>query len=87
MSNEHANTAPGQNKSFEIFVNGTPETVTDHRISYGQVVRLAFPQGPFDVLYSVSYANIHGKDGTLALGQETEVKEGMSFNVIKTNRS
>jgi hypothetical protein len=50
-------------------------------------VQLAFPGGPADLLYTVSYANLHGKDGTLAPGQETAVKDGMSFNVGKTNRS
>ena len=87
MSNGNSSQAPGHNKTFEIVVNGRPRTVTDDTISYDQVVRLAFPEGPFDTVYTVSYANPHGKDGTLAPGQDTHVKEGMSFNVIKTNRS
>lgn len=74
-------------KAYTILVNGTQEVWTDHRISYEQVVQLAFPGSPSDVLYSVSYASPHGKDGMLAPGQTTEVKEGMSFNVVKTNRS
>ena len=74
-------------KRYTIIVNGTPEHWTDHRISYEQVVQLAFPGSPADALYTVSYATPHGKDGMLAPGQETEVKEGMSFNVVKTNRS
>lgn len=74
-------------KAYTILVNGTKEVWTDHRISYEQVVQLAFPGSPSDVLYSVSYASPHGKDGMLAPGQTTEVKEGMSFNVVKTNRS
>lgn len=87
MSNENSSEAPGQNKSYDIVVNGKQRTVTDHRISYDQVIRLAFPEGPFDVVFTVAYANPHGKDGTLALGQETPVHKGMSFNVVKTNRS
>lgn len=87
MSNENSSEAPGQNKSYDIVVNGKQRTVTDHRISYDQVIRLAFPEGPFDVVFTVAYANLHGKDGTLALGQGTSVHEGISFNVVKTNRS
>jgi hypothetical protein len=87
MSNENSSEAPGQNKSYAIVVNGKQRTVTEHRISYDQVIRLAFPEGPFDVVFTVAYANPNGKDGTLASGQDTPVHEGMSFNVVKTNRS
>ncbi len=85
MSTE--NHGHGQDKSFTIVVNATQEVWTDHRITYEQVVQLAFPGGPADLLYTVSYANTHGKDGTLTQGQDTEVKDGMIFNVGKTNRS
>lgn len=81
IENEHPQ------KAYTILVNGTQEVWTDHRISYEQVVQLAFPGSPTDVLYSVSYTSVHGKDRMLAPGQDTEVKEGMSFNVVKTNRS
>lgn len=74
-------------KRYLIIVNGTQESWTDHRISYQQVVQLAFPGSPPDELYTVSYASPHGHDGLLAPGQETEVREGMIFNVVKTNRS
>lgn len=87
MSNENSSEAPGQNKSYDIVVNGKQRTVTEKTISYEQVVRLAFPEGPLDILFTVAYANPHGKDGTLAPGQDAHVKEGMSFNVVKTNRS
>ena len=81
------NQGHGNDKSFTIIVNGTPEVWTDHRITYEQAVQLAFPGDQTDLLYTVSYANKHGKDGTLAPGQHTEVKDGMVFNVGKTNRS
>src|SRR5262249_36047784 len=89
MSSQQPNQALGHNKHFNIVVNGRPRVVTDNRLSYAEVVKLAFPEGPFDgsTLYTVSYANPHGRDGTLAEGQEVEVKDGMSFNVGKTNRS
>lgn len=77
----------GDGKSYTIVLNGTQEVWTDQHITYEQAVQLAFPGGPTDLLYTVSYANPHGKDGTLAPGQKTQVIDGMSFNVGKTNRS
>jgi Multiubiquitin len=74
-------------KRYTIIVNGTQELWTDHRISYQQLVQLAYPGSPPEELYSINYATPQGRDGMLAPGQSTEVRDGMSFNVIKTNRS
>lgn len=74
-------------KRYSIVVNGVQESWTDHRISYEQVVQLAFPGSPPSELYTVTYASPHGRDGMLAAGQSTEVKDGMTFNVGKTIRS
>ena len=87
MSNENSENAPGHNKSVQIVINGQPITISQQRISYEEVVRLAFPEGPFDVTYAVDYATEHGPDGTLTKGQSTKVHKEMSFNVIKSNRS
>jgi hypothetical protein len=86
MSND-SHQPPGHNKSFNILVNGTAEVWTDDHITYEQIVQLASPGGIGDHLFTVSFANPHGQDGTLAPGQKTVVKDGMSFTVIKTNRS
>lgn len=86
-SAEQTVAAPGKGKTYNIVINAQQETVSDHHLTYEQVVRLAFPAGPFDILYSVTYATPRGHDGTLAPGQKTVIKDGMSFNVIKTNRS
>lgn len=83
----HEAGVPGKEKTYNIIINGQQEIVSDHHMTYDEVIRLAFPGGPFDILYSVSYANLHGRDGTLAPGQKTVIKNGTSFNVIKTNRS
>lgn len=85
--NEHSENAPGHNKPTQITVNGDPFTVTQQFITYEEVVRLAFPNGPFDVPYSVDYATEHGPDGTLTKGQRTKVHKEMAFNVVKSNRS
>ncbi len=87
MSEEHEGNPPGHDKPVQIIINGTAHTARQQRIIYEEVVRLAFPEGPFDITYAVDYANDHGPDGTLTQGQSAKVREGMSFNVIKSNRS
>lgn len=89
MSNSHADQAPGQNKTSMIVINGRQREVSGQSISYSQVVQIAFPDDQVDeaIEYTVAYANPHGKDGTLVNGQDVHIKEGMIFNVSKTNRS
>jgi hypothetical protein len=89
VSNSNSSQAPGQNKTVAIIVNGRRRDVTGKSISYAEIVTLAFPDDPSnqDIDFTVAYANPHGKDGELVAGQEVHVKEGMVFNVTKTNRS
>ena len=89
MSSERENQGKGNDKAFTIVVNGRQRVVQDHKLSYEQLVRLAYPEATPDesIVYTVSYANPHGRDGTLAPGQDVTVKDGMVFNVGKTNRS
>ena len=89
MSNSNSSQAPGQNKTVSIIVNGRRRDVTGKSISYAEIVTLAFPDDPSnqDIDFTVAYANPRGKDGELVAGQEVHVKEGMVFNVTKTNRS
>jgi hypothetical protein len=74
-------------KVHDIVVNGKPRRFEGPTISYEEVVHLAFPEGPFDIIYTVAYTNPHGHDGTLAPGQKTPVHDEMEFRVRKTNRS
>jgi len=78
-----------KDKTFTIIVNGRKREVTDHKLTYQQVVKLAYPdeQPDANIVYTVAYANPHGKDGTLVDGQDVVIKNGMSFNVSKTSRS
>ena len=78
---------PQQSKVVEIFVNGKPRKFEGYDISYEQAVSLAFPEGPFDTIYTATYVSPHGQDGTLAPGQSTTAQEGMELRVRKTNRS
>jgi hypothetical protein len=88
--NSHSEQAPGQNKKTMIIVNGREREFVGHKITYEEVVALAYPgeqTGGDTTVYTVAYANPHGKDGTLVAGQSVTVHEGMVFNVTKTNRS
>lgn len=89
MSNDHSGQVPGQNKQAVVIINGRPREVTGQKITYSQLVQLAFPddQPNEATVYTITYSNPHGKDGTLVSGQDVHVKEGMIFNVTKTSRS
>lgn len=89
MNNSHSEQAPGHNKKYSIIVNGRPREVTENELSYLQVVQLAFPgEQPTDnSVYTITYSNPHGKDGSMVEGEEVEIKNRMIFNVTKTNQS
>lgn len=80
-----------EEKIFQIIVNASEKEWRDHKISYEQVVTLAFgsytedPNAP----YIVSYYKKEDKKHELSLvkGQEAPVKDGMIFNVSQTNKS
>jgi hypothetical protein len=89
MSNPNAEAAPGQTKTYSIIVNGRPREVSDHKLTYLQVVQLAYPgEVPTEtIVFTVTYSNPHGRDGSLTDGESVVVKDGMIFNVRKTDRS
>lgn len=76
-------------KVYTVVINGRQREITDHHLTYQEAIKLAFPddQPAADTVYTVAYANPHGRDGTLVEGQDVTVKNGMSFNVTKTSRS
>lgn len=78
-------------KTVTIIVDGTPHAVEKGKITYAQVVTLAYPdyaQNP-QITYSVIYKRGHGDkpEGTLSPGGSVNVKEGMIFNVSRTGQS
>lgn len=89
MSNSHSDHDSGHNKTSSIIVNGRPREVIEHELSYLQIVQLAFPgeQPAPNSVYTVTYSNPHGKDGSMVEGQDVKIKEGMICNVTKTNQS
>jgi len=87
MNTEAASAETHHTKDHEIVVNGRKQKFEGPTITYEQVVHLAFPQGPFDIIYTVAYVNPHGHDGSLAPDQKTSVHDGMEFVVRGTGRS
>lgn len=79
----------GPHKTYSIIVNGRPREITDHKLSYLDAIQLAYPgEQPSDtVVFTVTYSNPHGHDGSLTAGQEVPVKDGMIINVRKTDQS
>lgn len=78
-------------KKIIIYVNGEEKKVNKEKISYEEVIVLAF--GSYDssegVTYTVTYykGQSHHPNGVLVEGQSVMVKKGMRINVTKTNRS
>lgn len=79
----------GHEKTFSIVVNGRQRQVTQHKLTYLEVVELAFPgERPSEtVVFTVTFSNPHGKDGSLVDGQDVVIKDGIIFNVRKTDKS
>lgn len=77
-----------QSKVKHIIVNARPKEFEGDRISYAQVVQLAFPgEVSTDIVYTVTHVGPHLPDGTLVEGQDIELYNGTKFDVAKTNRS
>ena len=77
-------------KTVTIIVNTREKTVPKGKISFEQVVELAFENPPTgeNVAFTVLYRRGHGNhEGSLVPGKRVEVVEGMIFNVTATDRS
>lgn len=82
-------TEHGHAEKFTIIVNGRERKVTESKLSFEDLVKLAFgdnpPSGP-NVVITVTYKS-RGKEGTLLPGQSVDTQNGMIFNVKATNKS
>tara|TARA_E500000318_G_scaffold111388_1_gene129809 strand:+ start:4226 stop:4918 length:693 start_codon:yes stop_codon:yes gene_type:complete len=78
-------------RTYRIWVNGREHELAESQASYEQVVILAFGSIPNDPKISFTVAYLKGprenRKGTLAKGETVKIKNGMTFNVNKTNRS
>lgn len=78
-------------KEITIIVNTRPKTWSMGKISYEEVIVLAFDVYSEDqnVVYTIAYSRGHSSkpQGSLTKGQSVQVVDHMVFNVTKTNRS
>lgn len=78
-------------KVVTIYINGTVKHVEKGRLSYEEIVALAFDSPPTGdkVQITIQYSRGHSSKpkGTLVEGQSVEIVEGMEFDVTATNRS
>ncbi len=89
MSNENAVNAPGQNKTTMIIVDLNEYYVEGKEISYLQVAKLVYPDDSdnSEITYTITYSYKDGQSKELRAGETAKLKEGMVFNVGKSNRS
>ena len=76
-------------KEVRIFINTREFVVPKTKLTYQELVDMAYPgdvPSP-DKVYEITYSSEHGPDGTVGVGGEVKLKEGMVFNVGITNRS
>lgn len=78
-------------KPIAIIVNGRPKEWNERKISYEQVVKLAFPNAVENetTVYTVTYTNgpKQNEEDSMVKGDVVFVKSQMVFNVTPTNRS
>jgi len=84
---DHVKQQHGKPDTFHIIVNARAHEVSGNRISYHDLVNLAFPGDPGEILYSIHYVAPKLPDDTLAEGQSVDLENGMKFDVTPTNRS
>ena len=77
MNNTQSAETPGHTKTYSIIVNGRRREVSDHKLTYLQVVQLAYPgEVPTEtIVFTVTYSNPHGRDGSLTEGQGVVIKD------------
>ena len=89
--NEHFHSGPEQPRKYTIIVNGQQKVVTTRKVSFQEIVKLAFPTPPTgtNILYTVSYEDGPrvNPQGSLKEGQSVVVKNWMIFNVTATDKS
>ena len=73
-----------------VIVNGRPRQVDDKRLSYLEVIDLAFPgEVPTEMIcFTVTFSYRNGKGGSLIEGAKSaKVRKDMVFNVTRTDKS
>jgi hypothetical protein len=86
---DHFRTGKSEPVGTNIYVNTDPVVWDRPQISYEELVKLAFADGPFDgnVRYSITWAKPDGSEGAVLKGGKVKVVDGMKFDVRNTDKS
>ncbi len=86
---DHFHSGPA--RTYIIIVNAQEKTATTKILTFEQIVALAFPNPPTgqNIRFTVSYEDgPHANPaGSLVAGGKVKIKEGMVFNVTRTDKS
>lgn len=77
----------GKPTSFHIIINASAFEVPAPKITYRELVNLAFPGDPGEIIYLIQYVAPHLPDGGLQDGESINLENGVKFDVTPTNRS
>ena len=91
MSTETEEAKKDHSLAIKIIVNGEPKVVSTRRLTFEDVVRLAFDDAVFNenIVYTVTYKRgpHQNREGTLVAGEAVFVTDGMIFNAKRTDKS
>lgn len=91
MQNDFDTPHSDSDKSERIIIlNGREQVVTEHKLSFENIVFLALNEydSSENISYTVTYSKgNHPDKGALVPGDSVTVKKGMIINVSKTTRS
>jgi hypothetical protein len=79
--------------SFNLIVNLETKTVSDRKVTFDEIVRLAFPDkvGDPNVTFKVTYRKAEGSkhEGVMVEGDHVEIKKDgtTSFTVVHATKS
>lgn len=86
---EHFVSVPS--KDISIIVNGREKIVEGKKLSFSDLIRLAFDNPPTgeNICFTVTYRNgtKQNPEGTMVEGSTVKIKCGMVFNVTATDKS
>ena len=76
-------------RSYVLTVNGRERAVNSKKQTYRDIALLAYPGADFDkFMFTITFFRVEGgKDGDLVEGEKINVKDGMVFNVRRSDRS
>lgn len=74
---------------YHIVVNGEEKVVHEMRLTFFEVCKIAFPNGPFgpNIVYTVTYTTQSGIERRMVEGDHVDLENGMVFNVGNTDKS